>query len=148
MRCAVRNKQTFWYALYEGREPMYDEYGNEIGYALRYGAPVECRGNVSPARGAAATAVFGRDEEFTCTLVVERWNTPINELAILWIGVRPEMDGSAGGSASAQPVIVPGLKAREDGTYLTPWNHTVVRVARGLPYSGCAVIALRKVDVS
>lgn len=42
MRCLNRNKVKFFYALYEGREFITDEYGNVTGeYMVKYGNPVE-----------------------------------------------------------------------------------------------------------
>lgn len=42
MRCLNRNKVRFFYALYEGREFITDEYGNVTGeYMVKYGNPVE-----------------------------------------------------------------------------------------------------------
>ena len=42
MRCMNRNKVKFFYSLYEGREPITDEYGNVTGeYDVKHGNPTE-----------------------------------------------------------------------------------------------------------
>ena len=42
MRTLNRNKQTIFYALYEGNEESYDEYGNVTGEpVIKYSDPIE-----------------------------------------------------------------------------------------------------------
>lgn len=94
MRCLTRNKVLFYYALYAGRKPVYetDEYGNQIQtseYAVEYGAPVACRGNISPASGVTATEVFGGSEGYDSIIMLDDPHTPIDEYSVLWIEVKP-----------------------------------------------------------
>ena len=49
MRALARNKQTFYYALYEGMTEELDEYGLYTGAQIpSYSTPVEARMNISP----------------------------------------------------------------------------------------------------
>ena len=56
MRCMNRNKIRFFYALYEGRKPITDEWGNTTGeYEIKYSNPTEFHANISPAMGETLT---------------------------------------------------------------------------------------------
>ena len=60
MRCMVRNKTTFYYALYIGETEIVDEYGNRTGeFSLTYGNPMRVSGNVSAAQGEMQNRQFG-----------------------------------------------------------------------------------------
>lgn len=86
MRTLKRNKQTIYYALYEGKEPVYDEYGNPTGeYEVFYSEPVLLRINVSAARGEYSTRQFGEIENYDKILLTDDVNVPISETSILWI---------------------------------------------------------------
>ena len=128
MRCAYRNMQPIWYALYDQTVERYDEYGNQDATYPTYGKPVMLYANVSPARGAVAARQFGEDEQYDKVIVLGDRDTPIDEYAVLWIDTEPVLD--------------------EDGNTQTPWDYTVRRVARGLPGFGSATIAVSKVNVS
>ena len=136
MRGANRNKQPFWYALYAGVEKDYDEYGNQIGTHPTFGNPVLTSGNISPAKGEVVTQHFGNDALYDRVIVVGDRDTPINEDAVIWIGVTPQVDANGASVIDAQT-----------GNYATPWNHIVRRVARSLPKFGNAIIAVDEVSV-
>ena len=86
MRTLERNKQTIYYALYESKEPLKDEYGNPIGeYEVLYSEPVLLKINVSAARGEYSTRQFGEMENYEKILVTDDTNLPISETSILWI---------------------------------------------------------------
>lgn len=86
MRTLERNKQTIYYALYEGKEPLTDEYGNPTGeYEVLYSEPVFLKINVSAARGEYSTRQFGEMENYDKILVTDDINLPISETSILWI---------------------------------------------------------------
>ena len=60
MRLLKRNKQQIYYALYEGKESIKDEYGNLTGeYEIKYSDPESLKVNISPARGETSTRQFG-----------------------------------------------------------------------------------------
>ena len=86
MRTLERNKQTIYYALYEGKKPLTDEYGNPTGeYEVLYSEPVLLKINVSAARGEYSTRQFGEMENYDRILVTNDINLPISETSILWI---------------------------------------------------------------
>ncbi len=86
MRTLERNKQTIYYALYEGKEPLTDEYGNPTGeYEVLYSEPVLLKINVSAARGEYSTRQFGETENYDKVLVTDDINIPITETSLLWI---------------------------------------------------------------
>ena len=90
MRCLRRNKTKFYYALFEGKNPVTtaDEFGNTINtgeYAVTYGAPIECEANISPASGATSIEMFGSAEGYDKIIVLDDPDVPINEYSVLWV---------------------------------------------------------------
>ena len=137
MRGANRNKQPFWYALYTGKTPSYDEYGNENGWNVEYGNPVKTAGNISPAKGEVVSRQFGDDDLYDRVVGPLPMTTPIDEYAVLWIDVTPELN--ADGS----------LKVNETtGNAVTPHNYIVRKKAPSLKVSGCVMLAVDKVTVT
>lgn len=134
MRMCHRNIQHFWYAPYDST--VEDEYGNHVSSYATYGAVVETYGNISAARGEVAARQFGDIENYDKVIVVDDRDTPIDEYTVLWIDTDAPVTDLDG-----KPQIV-------NGKYVTPWDYVVVRVGRGLPGFGGAVIAVRKVNVA
>lgn len=125
MRCLRRNKVTFYYALYSGKNPITDDYGNKTGeYEVTYGKPRKMSGNVSAARGETVTRQFGEDEAYDRVIVLEDPGCPIDEFTILWIDTKPEIDA--------------------DGSTRTPHGYEVKKVARSI---NSVSIAVSKVNV-
>ena len=125
MRCMVRNKATFYYALYTGQDEIVDEYGNKTGqYAVIYGNPVKLLGNVSAAQGEMQTRQFGESESYDKVIVLDDKDTPIDEYSILWVDTPPHLNG--------------------DGSTETPHDYIVRKVARSL---NNVSIAISKVSV-
>ena len=86
LRTLERNKQVIYYALYEDKEPVLDEYGNETGeYEILYSSPTALRINVSAARGESSTRPFGNTENYDKVLMTDDLSIPITETSILWI---------------------------------------------------------------
>ena len=96
MRGLAKNRQTFWYALYERSEPVLDGYGNEIGNKPIYSKPIKASGNVSSARGGTDGSLFGIYSEYAKTINPMPVDCPISETSVLWIDRQPviEEDGS------------------------------------------------------
>lgn len=133
MRCLLRNKVRFFYALYDKKEEIRDEYGNMTGeYAVTHGNPVECYGNVSAARGEMATCQFGENEAYDKILVLDNASPKIDEYTVLWVDTIPKInkDGS--------------LSKNSGGGVDTPYDYIVKKVARSL---NSVSIAIRKVNV-
>lgn len=135
-RMCFRNKQPFWYALYDATAVGFDEYGNQNATYPSYHDPVQTSGNISPAKGNVVARQFGDDELYDKVIVLGDRDTPIDEYAVLWIDSAPELDENG------------ALKVNADGEIVTPWDYIVRRVARGLPNYGSAVIAISKVTVA
>lgn len=135
-RTCFRNKQPFWYALYDATVEQYDEYGNQIGTSASYGNPVQTSGNISPAKGNVMARQFGDDELYDKVIVTGDRDTPVDEYAVLWIDAEPELDANG------------ALKVNADGEIVTPWDYIVRKVGRGLPNFGSTVIAVSKVTVT
>ena len=135
-RTSFRNKQVFWYALYDATVEQYDEYGNQIGTSASYGNPVQTSANISPAKGDVVARQFGDDDQYDKVIVTGDRDTPIDEYAVLWIDTVPELDENG------------ALKVNADGEIVTPWDYIVRKVGRGLPNFGSTVIAVSKVTVA
>lgn len=124
MRCVMRNKTSFYYALYTGQKEIIDEYGNVTGeYSVQYSNPIKILGNVSAAQGETQSRQFGESETYDKVIVLDNPNTPIDEYSILWVDTRPEL---------------------VDGVTTTPHDYIVKKVARSL---NSVSIAISKVAV-
>ena len=134
MRCMNLNKQRFFYALYEGREEIEDEYGNKSGeYKLLYGDPVEYYANISAARGETQSNQFGENIVYDKSIILDKGAVDLDEYSILWIDSEPELDANG------------ALVLNEDGTVKTPHDYIVKKVAVSLHSE---LLAISKVTVS
>ena len=123
MRDLKRNQQVFYYALYQGNENVVDNDGNKTGERrVAYSDPVKMYANISPANGYANAAIFGKDLQYTKTIVTCDLECPITETSVLWIDKEPY----------------------DDQQNLLPYDYTVSQVARGLDN---IVYAVKKVEV-
>ena len=119
MKCLIRNKRPFWYALYGVETEMQDADGNYTGETeIGYSEPVKAKANISPATGQSNLEMFGNLTDYDRVIVTDDVNIPIDENSVLWIDADPQN---------------------------VAHNYTVRRVARSL---NSVAIAVRKVDVS
>lgn len=125
MRGLERNKQSFWYALYERSEPILDEDGNEVGEKLIYGNPIKESGNISEAIGSTEKALFGVNAVYTKVINPMPDNFPMDENSILWVDTTPSI--------------------AEDGSTQTAHDYVVTKAAKSLNHKA---YALKKVNVS
>ena len=133
MKCMERNKVRFYYAQYEGREPILNAQSRPSGqYKVIYGDPVECYGNLSAAMGETQTRQFGEDESYDKVLVADTEN-PINEYSILWVDTMPELNGDG------------SLVVDARGEVITSHDYVVKKVAKSL---NSVSIAISKVMVN
>lgn len=124
MKTLKRNQTPFWYLLYDRKEPIKDEYGNESGETkVVYQAAVATRANISAATGSAQVEQFGNYAGYDKVIVTDDLSCPIDENSVLFIDKEPEYD--------------------EDGTPL--YDYIVKRVARSL---NSVSYAVSKVSVS
>lgn len=125
MRCLVRNMRDFYYALYEGKKEIEDEYGNKTGeYEVIYGKPIKCKANISAAQGEMQSRQFGDSESYDKVITLSNVNIPIDEYAILWVDNLPTIE--------------------DDGTTNTPHDYIVKKKAISL---NAVSIAISKVTV-
>lgn len=134
MRCMGRNKVSFFYSLYEDKEPIKDEFGNNTGeYNVTHGNPQEFKANISAAKGETTTRQFGESESYDKVIVMENDAPPIDEYTILWVDTVPTVDENG------------ALATNEDGETITPHDYIVKKVAKSL---NSVSIAISKVEVS
>lgn len=126
MRCMNRNKVKFYYALYEGREPILNEQGRKTGqYKVIHGNPIEEHANISAAKGETQTRQFGENESYDKVIVMDFITPPIDEYSVLWVDTMPELNDA--------------------GEVITPHDYVVKKVAKSL---NSVSIAISKVTVS
>jgi hypothetical protein len=125
MRGLVRNKRDFYYALYERKEEIEDEYGNKTGeYAVVYSKPIKCKGNISAAQGEIQNRQFGDSESYDKVITLCDVNIPIDEYSILWVDNLPIIN--------------------DDGSTDTPHDYIIKANARSL---NVVSLAISKVNV-
>lgn len=113
MRSMERNKQTIYYALYQGKTPILDDDGNETGDSkISYSNPVKFKIRVSPNKGDSSEEVFGKSLDYDRVMYTAEHSFPIDEYSILWINEKPEI--------------------KEDGSTDTSHDYTVTRLAKDL----------------
>lgn len=123
MRIMERNKQSFWYLLFDHTELIVDEYGNEAGTLSVYAEAEGMRANVSAATGASQVEQFGNLAGYDKVIVTDDMTCPIDENSVLFLDKEPECS--------------------EDGRPL--YDYMVKRVAKSL---NSISIAVMKVSVS
>lgn len=127
MKCLSRNKVPFYYALYEGKEMITDEYGNyTTEYGINYSNPKKFEANISASNGSTETTLFGTNVDYDKVIVYVKADSPkIDEYSVLWVDVKPEI--------------------KDDGTTDTPHDYIVKKVANSLNFVS---LAISKVKIS
>lgn len=124
MKVMERNKRTFWYCLYDRKEPIIDEDGNETGEEQIFYKPAQSlRANISAASGSSQVEQFGNLAGYDKVIVLDDTSCLIDENTVLFIDKEPEYD--------------------DDGKPL--YDYMVKRVAKSL---NSVSIAATKVSVS
>lgn len=136
MRGANRNKQKFWYSLFDQASEGKDEYGNIVSQFPTYGDPIMTRGNISPGKGEVVYQMFGLDDMYDRVIGPLPINTPISEDSVLWIDNVPALDDNG------------HLALNDKGKPLTPYNYVVRKKTSGLPQFGGVMLGADKVTVT
>lgn len=124
MKIMERNKQPFWYMLYDRAEAVVDEYGNESGEKkIFYKEAVLFKANISAAGGTAQMEQFGNLSNYDKVIVTDDVNCPIDENTVLFVDKKPEY--------------------KEDGSPV--YDYIVMRVAKSL---NSRSYAIQQVSVS
>lgn len=91
MRTMERNKQSFFYLLYDRKEPVTDEDGNETGEeTVVYKPAVSFRANVSAATGSSQVEQFGALSGYDKVIVTDDMACPMDEHSVLFLDKEPE----------------------------------------------------------
>lgn len=127
MRSLRKNQQRLCYATYNNKIPVTDENGDFTGDTeTGYSTPVSFYANISPAKGSSQEEVFGKNLDYSRTVVTCDMTLPIDEFSRIWIETKPVLkaDGTACGDSA---------------------DYSVVQVARGL---NSVAYALKKLPKS
>nr|DAF27265.1 MAG TPA: hypothetical protein [Caudoviricetes sp.]DAP98569.1 MAG TPA: hypothetical protein [Caudoviricetes sp.] len=124
MKVMERNKKTFWFCLYDHKEPIIDEDGNETSEEQTFYKPAQSlRANISAASGSSQVEQFGNLAGYDKVIVTDDTSCPIGEETVLFLDKEPEYG--------------------EDGKPL--YDYMVKRVAKSM---NSVSIAVTKVSVS
>lgn len=110
MRSLKKNKNTLYYALYNGKEEVVDENGDFTGeYIIGYSAPVVFYANISAGKGSAQADIFGVNVDFTRTISTTDLSLPITETSLVWYETKPKIleDGRADPESADYKVAAP-----------------------------------------
>lgn len=145
MRTLKRNKQSFYYCLYSGKEVIYDEYGNECGTKVNYGEVTEMKANVSQATGQSNTEMFGNLDSYDKVIVTDDMDCEIDENTVLFIDKEPAYGAfDVLATSDGNPIQI-GDEVMDTAHDVPLYDYIVRRVAKSL---NSISIAVRKVDVS
>ena len=90
MKLMRRNLKPVYYCLYNKRQPLLDDEGNETGeYTVGYEKPVKIMCSVSPATGNAQSEMFGNLESYDKVLITDDMTCPIDENTVLFVDSKP-----------------------------------------------------------
>lgn len=97
MRTLDRNKTTFYFATYQGKQEIIDDMGRHTAeYVTAYSPWTSFSANVSPSRGSNEAELFGNDVQYDRVIVTDDLNCPIDENTVLAIDIAPnERKGTA-----------------------------------------------------
>ena len=149
MRLLDRNKQTVYYAVYQGKTKAVDSEGLYTGEnEISYGDVVKDRMKVGVNKGNSQLEQFGINDPFTNLILTDDMNCPVNTAAIMWLGLG-DVD-----EVSESETYAEGDLAIKDGTIQkytseewqeVPHTHAVLRVSKALNH---ILILAREVEVS
>ena len=126
MQTLHRNKREFYYCLYEGKTPLYDDDNNPTGeYEITYAAPVKMYANISQATGNTSLEQFGNSADYDKVIVTANMSCPIDENTVLFIDKLPVLD--------------------DNGDYLFNYDYVVEKIAKSI---NSISIAVKKVSVN
>jgi len=125
MKTLSRNKREFYYAYYESKTSVVDDYGNETGeYKITYSKPLKAYAYISSATGIAQTEIFGGVENYDKTIVLSHLIGHIDANSVLWVDTLPQL--------------------KIDGSTDTPYDYVIKKIAESV--NGVS-IAISKVKV-
>lgn len=84
----MRNKRPIVYKNFVSTVFKEDERGRKIGKGVVYTEPITVYGTVSTPVGRAVLAMFGTDENYDKTIVLDKPDIDINENSVFWLDVQ------------------------------------------------------------
>lgn len=95
MRSLMRNRRAVQYKNYVSTEYEENELGRKTGHrSVTYSDVKTVYGTVSAANGAVSLQMFGTDENYNKTLVLDMPDIDINENSVVWVD-KPYAEGVA-----------------------------------------------------
>lgn len=133
MRTLNKNKQTMYYALYNGELPVYELDGNgnivyleiddkmipvETGETKAlYTEPIMFKGNIVMSGGKSEAEAFGLNVgDYEAVLIVDKGEIPITETSGIWFESEPEYnaDGTVNFFGADYTVVKPSASINND----------------------------------
>ena len=88
MRSLRRNQKTIGYALYKGRQDIFDENGFMTGEkGPSYGKTKAVKATISNVGGRISNTAYGKFDDYDITIVIDDTKIPFDEKSIFWIDV-------------------------------------------------------------
>lgn len=95
MRSLMRNRRAVVYKNYVRTEYEEDSSGRKTGHrTIVYGEAQTVYGTVSAPTGSASLQMFGTDENYSKTLVLDKPDIEITENSVMWVD-KPYVEGEA-----------------------------------------------------
>lgn len=89
MRILDRNKQKFYYSLYEGDEHKRDD---NFYFRPKYSEAKLCKANISAAKGNTENELFGTTADYDRVIITDDMACPIDEQSVLFVDIKPKFD--------------------------------------------------------
>lgn len=124
MKILERNKQEFYYALYQSTGMVISSKGYKTGEPIpEYGEPIYMKASISPATGKAVAEMFGTNTNYSKVIITDDMDCPIDEHSVLWVETVPVLD--------------------TQGKTITPNDYIVTEISKSL---NCIAYAIAKVN--
>lgn len=89
MRILERNKQKFYYSLYEGEIDTRDSYGN---FQPKYSDVKIFKASISSAKGNTESELFGTTIDYDRVIITDDMSCRIDEQSVLFVDIKPKYD--------------------------------------------------------
>ena len=89
MRILERNKQKFYYSLYEGETTVRDDYGN---FQPKFSEAKFFKASISAAKGNTESELFGTTIDYDRVIITDDMSCPIDEQSVLFVDIKPKYD--------------------------------------------------------
>lgn len=146
MKALKRNKQRFYYCLFQGEVEKRNEQGRKTGERiLQYAEATEMLANISTATGQSSTEQFGNLENYDKVIVFDDLNCPIDESTVLFIDKEPEYSQAVTYNITESNTLLGEDEATRIVIEVPKYDYRVLRIAKSL---NSVSVAVSKVNVS